>query len=174
MAIGTHPGHQRKSVLSLDRGGEKIMNCHINLILLSIHLFIIQISFAQTTDVTILNFLSRERTPAIIIDYLDKLADGNFEIVVFKDHPLIYGDRASDVLMLYKKSGSGYLYVNKMIETTIDSTETRKVEYFLNKEVVGDFNTAKKLITLKKKDLLLINIDDSQELSFVNVYISVK
>jgi hypothetical protein len=150
------------------------MNSHNKLILLSIHLLIVQISYSQTTDVTIINFLSRERTPSIIIDYLDKPGDRNFEIKVFKDHPLIYGDGASDVLMLYKKSGSGYLYINQIVETTMDSTDTRKVEYFLNKEVVNDFKTAKKLINLKKKEVLLINIDDSQELSFVNIYISVK
>lgn len=150
------------------------MNCHIKLIFLSIHLLIIQISFLQKTDITKINFLSQERTPEIIIDYFDKMADGNFDIKVFKDHPLIYSDGANDVLMIYKKSGSGYLYINQTVETTMDSTDTRKVEYFLNKEVVDDFKTAKKLIKLKKKEILLIDIDDSQEFSFVNVYISVK
>jgi hypothetical protein len=150
------------------------MNSHIKLIFLLIHLLIVRISYSQTTAVTIINFLSRERTPSIIIDYFDKMADGNFEIKVFKDHPLIYGDGANDVLMIYKKSGSGYLYINQTVETTMDSTDTRKVEYFLNNEVVDDFKTAKKLIKLKKKDVVLINIDNSRDLSFVNVYISVK
>ncbi|MCR9016602.1 hypothetical protein [Aquiflexum gelatinilyticum] len=150
------------------------MNCHIKFIFLSIHLLIVQISFSQKTDITKINFLSQERTPEIIIDYFDKVADGNFDIKVFKDHPQIYSDGASDVLMIYKESGTGYLYINQTVETTMDSTDTRKVEYFLNKEVVDNFKTVKKLIKLKKKDVLLIDIDDSQEFSFVKVYISVK
>lgn len=150
------------------------MNYCNRLIFLLIHLLIVQISYSQTADVTLINFLSKERTPSIIIDYFKKFADEDFEIKVFKNQPLIYGDGASDVLMLYKKGGSGYFFINQTIETTVDSTDKRKVEYFLNKEVVADFKASKRLIKLKKKDVLLINIDDSQELRYVNVYISVK
>jgi hypothetical protein len=149
------------------------MNFYRKLIFLLLYLTIVQASYSQTTDVTIINFLSRERTPEIIIDYFDKLADRNFEIKVFKDSSLIYGNGANVVLMMYKKSGSGYLYINQTIENTMDNKDTRKVKYFLNKEVVDNCKTTKKLIRLKKKDVLSINIDDSRELSFISVYISV-
>jgi hypothetical protein len=121
---------------------------------------------------TIVNYLLKDRTPDIIIEYLTTCEDKNdFDITVFKRQHLY--ERVSGVLIVYKKGGSGYFSINQSIEATIDTLDMRKVEYYLNSDIVDSYKGAKRLVKLKEKDIIAIDIDDSKEHEFVKVYIKI-
>lgn len=114
--------------------------------------------------------LQYQRVPNIIVETWDKLQSKSDSKVVY-DNPALRIPRESVCYIYTSKIKAGYLHVNKTIELTMDSTDMRKVEYYLNEQMVNNYVLAKKLFKLDVKDIQSLRIDTVTRLEFVRVYV---
>lgn len=117
--------------------------------------------------------LQYQRVPNVIVESWDKLRSKSDTKVVY-DNPALRIPKESVCYIYTSKTKAGYLHVNKTIELTMDSTDMRKVEYYLNEQIVNDYKLAKKLFKLEMRDIQSLNIDTAAHLEFVKVYIALK
>lgn len=117
--------------------------------------------------------LQYQRVPNVIVESWDKLRSKSDTNVVY-DNPALRIPKESVCYIYTSKTKAGYLHVNKTIELTMDSTDMRKVEYYLNEQIVNDYKLAKKLFKLEMRDIQSLNIDTAAHLEFVKVYIALK
>ena len=117
--------------------------------------------------------LQYQRVPNVIVESWDKLRSKSDTKVVY-DNPALRIPKESVCYIYTSKTKAGYLHVNKTIELTMDSTDMRKVEYYLNEQIVNDYKLAKKLFKLEMRDIQSLNIDTAAHLEFVKVYIDLK
>jgi hypothetical protein len=114
--------------------------------------------------------LQYQRVPNVIVESWDKLRSKSDTKVVY-DNPALRIPKESVCYIYTSKTKAGYLHVNKTIELTMDSTDMRKVEYYLNEQIVNDYKLAKKLFKLEMRDIQSLNIDAAAHLEFVRVYV---
>jgi hypothetical protein len=114
--------------------------------------------------------LQYQRVPNVIVESWDKLRSKSDTKVVY-DNPALRIPKESVCYIYTSKTKAGYLHVNKTIELTMDSTDMRKVEYYLNEQIVNDYKLAKKLFKLEMRDIQSLNIDTAAHLEFVRVYV---
>ena len=53
----------------------------------------------------------------------------------------------------------------------MDSTDMRKVEYYLNEQIVNNYKLTKRLFKLEIKDIQSLKIDTAANLESVKVYV---
>lgn len=114
--------------------------------------------------------LQYQRIPNIIVESWDKLRSKSYNKVVYDD-PALRIPKESICYIYTSKTKPGYLHVNKKIESTMDSTDMRKVEYYLNEQIVNNYKLVKNLFKLKIRDIKSLNIDTVADSEFVKVYI---
>lgn len=114
--------------------------------------------------------LQYQRVPSIIVETWDKL-QSKLDSKVIYDNPTMRIPKESICYIYTSKIKEGYLHVNKTIELTMDSTDMRKVEYYLNEQIVNNYKLAKKLLKLDIKDIQSIRIDTAARLEFVRTYV---
>jgi hypothetical protein len=114
--------------------------------------------------------LQYQRVPNVIVESWDKLRSKSDTKVVY-DNPALRIPKESVCYIYTSKTKAGYLHVNKTIELTMDSTDMRKVEYYLNEQIVNNYKLAKRLFKLDIKDIQSLKIDTAAHLEFVRVYV---
>lgn len=114
--------------------------------------------------------LQYQRVPNVIVESWDKLRSKSDTKVVY-DNPALRMPKESVCYIYTSKTKAGYLHVNKTIELTMDSTDMRKVEYYLNEQIVNNYKLAKRLFKLDIKDIESLKIDTAAHLEFVRVYV---
>jgi len=114
--------------------------------------------------------LQYQRVPKIIVESWDKLRSKSDTKVIY-DNPALRIPKESVCYIYTSKTKAGYLHVNKTIELTMDSTDMRKVEYYLDKQIVNNYKLAKRLFKLEIKDIQTLKIDTAANLEFVRVYV---
>lgn len=114
--------------------------------------------------------LQYKRVPDLIIKSWDKLK-GKTETKVVYDNPALRAPKESVTYIYNSKVTTGYLYINQTIEKTMDSQDMRKVEYYLNGEIISEYKSVKRLFKLKKNDIKLLEINTDLSLEFVEVHI---
>ena len=114
--------------------------------------------------------LQYQRVPNIIVETWDKLRSKSDSKIVY-DNPALRIPKESVCYIYTSKTKAGYLHVNKTTELTMDSTDMRKVEYYLNEQIVNNYKLAKRLLKLDIKDIQSLKIDTAAHLEFVRVYV---
>jgi len=115
--------------------------------------------------------LQYQRIPDIIIETWEKLRSKSFTKIVY-DNPVLRSPKKSVSYTYTSKTKTGYLHVNQMIELTMDSTDMRKVEYYLNEQIVNNYKLVKRLFKLEIKDVQSLKIDTAAHLGFVRVHVN--
>jgi len=115
--------------------------------------------------------LQYQRVPNIIVESWDKLRSKSDSKVVY-DNPALRIPKESICYIYTSKTKAGYLHINKTTELTIDSTDMRKVEYYLNEQIVNNYKLVKRLLKLEIKDIQSLKIDTAAHLEFVGVYVN--
>ena len=128
-------------------------------------------SNSLTSRQTFFDDLQYQRIPDVIVTSWGKLK-GKTESKVVYDNPALRVPHESICYIYTSKSKVGYLHINRTIESTMDSTDMRKVEYYLNGQAVNTFKQVKKLFKLKLRDIQALQIDTDPHLEFVRVYIA--
>jgi hypothetical protein len=114
--------------------------------------------------------LQYQRIPIIIVESWDKLRSKSDSKVVY-DNPALRIPKESVCYIYTSKTKAGYLHINKTIEFTLDSTDMRKVEYYLNEQSVNNYKLAKRLFRLDIKNIQSLKIDTAAHLEFVRAYV---
>ena len=106
---------------------------------------------------TFFDDLQFQRIPYIVMESWEKLRSKSYSKIVY-DNPTLRIPKESVCYIYTSKTKAGYLYVNKTIELNMDSTDMRKVEYYLNEQIVNNYKQAKKLFKLKIKDIQFLKL----------------
>ena len=119
---------------------------------------------------TFFDDLQYQRVPDLIVESWGNLRGKTKRKVVY-DNSALRAPKESVTYIYNSKVKSGYLHINQTIEKTMESEDMRKVEYYLNDEIVNSYKLAKRLFKLKKEDIQSLEIDSTLELKFIRVYI---
>lgn len=122
---------------------------------------------------TFFDDLQFQRVPNIVIESWEKLRSKSYSKFVY-DNPTLRIPKESVCYIYTSKTKAGYLHVNKTIELTLDSTDMRKVEYYINEQKVNNYKLAKRLFKLKINDIQSLKFDTCEDLEFVRVYVKSK
>ena len=123
-----------------------------------------------TSRQTFFDDLQYQRVPDLIVKSWGKLK-GKTERKVVYDNPALRAPKESVTYIYNSKVKTGYLHINQTIEKTMDSEDMRKVEYYLNDEIVDEYKLVKKLFKLKKNCIQSLEINKASNLEFVKVHI---